>query len=89
MICCSKPAHDRIDQLARFIGKVRTGIGALVAEALREDPRSNAVRVVTALADFMVWRTLRSAGTDARGRRELMVAIVEAALRQDETGPSE
>lgn len=70
--------QDRIAPLARFLEDVRKSISALVAEALRQDPRSERVSIVTALMDFAVWRALAGTGAGPRERTAIMIAILEA-----------
>jgi AcrR family transcriptional regulator len=77
--------QDRVAQLARFLNQVRNGVTALVAEALDHDPQSRTVRVVTALVDFLIWRSVAGAAVVRSDRVDLMVAIVEAAVARDES----
>ncbi len=78
--------QDRVAPLARFLAEVGKGVGAFVAEALREECESDPVRIAAALADFTVWRALSATGLDQPERRETLVAIIEAAARQKATG---
>jgi len=72
--------QDRIAPLGRFLAEVNTGVAGLVAEALREAPGSQLVRVVAALTDFMVWRALTGTGLDSVDRKEIQVAVIAAAI---------
>lgn len=75
--------HDRIPELALFLKEVRTGISALVAEALEDDPRVPSVKVVAAMADFTVWLALSGTGLERDERIRLIVAMIEAAIAQE------
>lgn len=78
--------QDRIVPLARFLAEVGRGVGAFVAEALGEEPGSAPARIAAALADFGVWRALSATGLDGSERREMLVAIIAAAVAQEATG---
>lgn len=72
--------QDRVASLARFLAEVGKGVGAFVAEALREERESDRVRVASAIADFAVWRALSATGLGRLKRREILVAMIEAAV---------
>lgn len=72
--------QDRVASLARFLAEVGKGVGAFVAEALREERESDRVRVASAIADFAVWRALSATGLCRLKRREILVAMIEAAV---------
>lgn len=78
--------QDRVAPLARFLADVGKGVAAFVAEALREEGGSNRVRIASAIADFMVWRTLSATGIDRMKRREIFVGIIEAAIGGEAVG---
>jgi len=72
--------QDRVASLARFLAEVGKGVGAFVAEALREERESDRARVASAIADFAVWRALSATGLGRLKRREILVAMIEAAV---------
>ncbi|KAB2886436.1 MAG: TetR/AcrR family transcriptional regulator [Albidovulum sp.] len=72
--------QDRVASLSRFLAEVGKGVGAFVAEALREERESDRVRVASAIADFAVWRALSATGLCRLKRREILVAMIEAAV---------
>lgn len=72
--------QDRVASLARFLAEVGKGVGAFVAEALREERESDRVRVASAIAGFAVWRALSATGLCRLKRREILVAMIEAAV---------
>lgn len=78
--------QDRITPLARFLAEVGTGVGAFVAAALEEKPDAAPVRVAAALADFTVWRALSGTGLDRLERREILGAIIAAAVGRKAAG---
>lgn len=81
--------QDRVASLARFLAEVGNGVGAFVAEALREERGSDRVRIVSAIADFTVWRALSATGLGRPERREILFAIIEATVEHEVAGNGE
>lgn len=75
--------QDRVAPLARFLAEVGTGVAAFVAEALEDDPGSERVRIAAALADFTVWRALAERGLGRPERRDVLVAVIAAAVERE------
>ena len=78
--------RDRFPELDAFLRKVDEGVGAMVAAALGEDASTPAVKVVHALSDFALWRSLAQAGLESEERVRLEVAMLEAAIGEAEAG---
>jgi hypothetical protein len=51
--------RDRVPELDAFLRHVDAGVGALVREAVGPGSQEATIRLVTALADVSVWRSLK------------------------------
>lgn len=76
-------AHDRerIAQLDAFLHHVDAGIAALVREALGPGAEDAAVKLVAALADVSVWKSLKRLKLPPAELRRTMVKLFGCAIR--------
>ncbi len=80
--------HDRVSELAVFLKEVRTGVTALVAEALDQESQAPTVKIVAAIADLTVWLALSRTGVGREELIRLMIAMIGAAISPSRSGSS-
>lgn len=70
-----------IAELDQFLSAVEAGVGALVDEAVRDDPLPAPVRpLLLALTSFPVWTALRRLAGDDPERRRLFAGLLACAV---------
>lgn len=74
---------ERVPELALFLNKIRHGLLALTAEALKQSPKTQLVVAVAAVSDFKLWLSLSEAGFGPEKRKKLMLKIIEAAIAHE------
>jgi len=79
--------RDRVPELDAGLRQVETGVEALVREALGAGCSEGAVRLVTAMADVSVWRSLRRVGAPPAEFRRMLVRLLACAIAITAEGP--
>ncbi len=77
--------RDRVPDLETFLRQVDVGVAALVREAMGSGPSEAAIRLVTAVADVSVWRSLTRLDVPQTDFRHTMVRLLTCATAV--TGP--
>jgi AcrR family transcriptional regulator len=72
--------RDRVPELDAFLRQVEAGVEALVREALGAGSEEAAVRLVTALTDVSVWRSLRRLEATPAEFRRTVVRLLGCAV---------
>jgi hypothetical protein len=75
-------ARDRetVPELEAFLRQVEAGVEALVREAMGAGSPAASIRLVTALADVAVWRSLKRLDAPQAEFRHTMVRLLDCAI---------
>jgi AcrR family transcriptional regulator len=71
--------RDRVPELDAFLRHVDAGVGALVREAVGPGSQEATIRLVTALADVSVWRSLKRLKTPPAEFQSTMLRLLACA----------
>jgi AcrR family transcriptional regulator len=71
--------RDRVPELDAFLRHVDAGVGALVREAVGPRSQEATIRLVTALADVSVWRSLKRLKTPPAEFQNTMLRLLACA----------
>lgn len=77
--------RDRVPELEAFLRQVEAGVEALVREAMGAESSEASIRLITALADVSVWRSLKRLEAPPAKFRRTMVRLLTCAI--DVSGP--
>ena len=78
--------RDRVPELAAFLRQVEAGVAALVLEAM-DAGSPEAIRLVTALADVAVWRSVKRLDAPPAEFRRTMVRLLDCAIATSAQSP--
>jgi AcrR family transcriptional regulator len=79
--------RDRVPELEAFLRQVEAGVEALVREAMGAGSPEASIRLVTALADVAVWRSLKRLDMPPAEFRHTMIRLLDCAIRAGGQGP--
>ena len=79
--------RDRVPELETFLRQVEAGVEALVREAMGAGSPEASIRLVTALADVAVWRSLKRLDMAPAEFRHTMIRLLDCAIRAGGQGP--
>jgi AcrR family transcriptional regulator len=71
--------RDRVPELDGFLRQVEAGVEALVREAIGAGSSEAAIRLMTALADVSVWRSLKRLDAPPAEFRRTVVGLLDCA----------
>ena len=71
--------RDRVPELDGFLRQVEAGVEALVREAIGTGSSEAVIRLMTALADVSVWRSLKRLDAPPAEFRRMMVGLLDCA----------
>jgi AcrR family transcriptional regulator len=72
--------RDRVPELEAFLRRIEAGVEALVREAVGAGSPEATIRLVTALADVSVWRSLKRLDAPPVKLRRTMVRLLACAI---------
>ena len=72
--------RDRVPELDEFLRQVAAGVEALVREAIGTGASDAVIRLVTALADVSVWRSLKRLDAPPAEFRRTVVGLLDCAI---------
>jgi AcrR family transcriptional regulator len=78
--------RDRVPELEAFLRQVEAGVEALVREAM-DAGSPEAIRLVTALADVAVWRSLKRLEAPPAEFRRTMIRLLDCAIATSAQSP--
>ena len=79
--------RDRVPELEAFLRQVEAGVESLVREAMGAGSSEAEIRLVTALADVSVWRSMKRLGASPAEFRRTMVRLLDCATALATQGP--
>jgi AcrR family transcriptional regulator len=79
--------RDRVPELDGFLRQVDAGVEALVREAVGAGFSESVIRLVMALADVSVWRSLKRLDTPPAEFQRTMVGLLDCAIALAAKGP--
>lgn len=79
--------RDRVPELDEFLRRVDAGVEALVREAIGAGASETVIRLMSALADISVWRSLKRLDAPPAEFRRTMVRLLDCAIALAAQGP--